>query len=108
MTLFPTNPIGPQCARARRSDPETSHEAARKVEKSGKAETHRKIILKCVREYEGRTSAEIAWILDMDRHAVARRLPELEKSGQVRKGETRKSFTNGSMMVTWYPTEDKR
>ena len=95
-TLF----TGP--ATARKSDPDTSHEAARRFEQSGKAEIQRKKVFRGVVDFPGRTSAELSPLVGLDRYAVARRLPELEKSGSVRKGQPRICSAHGTAAVTWW------
>ena len=87
--------------RARSTDPETSHEAAEAIKASGALATHQGIVLKAVRAFPGLTSAELAIHCGLERHEVARRLPELEVARQVRKGEPR-AF-RGRKGVTWYP-----
>jgi len=109
-TLFdnPTPANGLQCvANARRSDPGTSHEAARKIESSGRADAHRRVCLNWVRQHPGRTSAEIAQSVGLDRHQAARRLPDLRRSGKVRSDEPRRICTvTGGRSMTWWPVGD--
>ncbi len=90
-------------ALARRTDPETSKIAARRIESKGKADAHRRKILAAVKTWPGKTSAELAPLAGMDRHAAARRLPELEASSYVRKGKPRVCGQNGTAAVTWWP-----
>ena len=47
------------------------------------------------------TSAEIAKTSELDRHAVARRLPELMKEGRVRKCGARTCMVSGLKAETW-------
>ena len=93
-------------ARARRSDPPTSHEAAYRVESSGVAARQAKQILEHLRHHPGLTSAELAEASDYyDRYQTARRLPELQFAGLVDKGEIRVCGVSGKRAVTWWPTE---
>lgn len=95
--------------RVRRTDPETSHEAARHVEQSGQAAAHAALVLNAVRTWPGRTSAElaenirVAWKVDWPnvRHEVARRLPELVSAGHVRRSTPRKCEATGRRSMTW-------
>lgn len=64
--------------RARRSDPETSQEAAGKVRQF--AANHYNRIAAALRESPG-TYTEIADRCGLERHAVARRLPEMAHLG---------------------------
>lgn len=91
-------------ASARRTDPRSSHVAAIRAELSH-AGRHRQICLNEVLKHHGQTSAEIALQVGLDRHQVARRLPELEKGGLVRKGLQRECKAKGSRAVTWWPAE---
>ena len=98
----PSAQLPPHC-RSRRDDPESSRLAGASHEASGKAGSHRAIIAEALARWRGRTSAELAWLIDLDRHEVARRLPELERAGVARKGAVRKCEQNGSQAVTWWP-----
>ena len=70
-------------ARARRSDPETSQRAASRVERF--AGGHFAAIVAALKHIGAGTYREIADEADMERHAVARRLKELETAGLVRR-----------------------
>ena len=87
--------------KARRDDPETSHEAARDAEP--KAQTQRNAVLAEVIRQPGQTAVEIARSIDMDRYAVSRRLPELRDGGLVGTGVIRRCRVNRSNMLTWWP-----
>lgn len=89
-------------ARARRTDPRTSHEAAREAEANGRAATHRAICLEEVRKNPGRTAAEIAAATGMERHVPSRRLPELREAGFVKNVEIRVCRVTGRNSMTWY------
>lgn len=68
--------------RARRDDPVTSHEAAERVPEFENA--HYAKILSCLRAFGcAVTYEEIADRTGLEKHAVARRLPELAKLGRV-------------------------
>lgn len=67
--------------RARRSDPTTSHAAAARAERF--AGGHYRLILNALGQGPG-TFKEIAQRSGLERHAVARRLPELEEAAKVR------------------------
>lgn len=91
----------PQAA-ARRTDPETSHEAARDVEACGSAAAHRAIIAKAVREHPGHTSDELPDLCGLDFAQVHKRMKEIETIGLIRRGDRRPN-TNGRRAVTWWP-----
>lgn len=89
-------------------DPQTSIEAARDFAQSGKCETHRQMCLEAVRRCPGGTHSEIATVTALDWLQVARRLPELERAGLVRKGEPRTCAVKGSKCCTWWLKEGDR
>lgn len=86
--------------RARRDDPITSHEAAEALRASGALGRQQLEVLAAVRRWPGLTSLELGARMEINRWAVARRLPELEPV-YVHKGEPR--VVNGRRHVTWYP-----
>jgi hypothetical protein len=93
--------------KARRTDPVTSHMTAEKVEESGGADTQRKMCLRYVRNHPGRTSAEIAAALYIDRYTPSRRLPELRDAGRVYNGRRRVCSVTGNLSLTWRPKKRK-
>ncbi len=93
-------------ARARKTDPRTSHEAAREAEASGRAATHREICFKEVIQNPGCTAAEIAAATGLERHVPSRRLPELRDAGLVRNAEIRLCRVTGRNSMTWYFREE--
>lgn len=88
--------------RARRRDPSTSHLAALEVTESGRASEQAAVVLDVVSRYPGLCSVEMTGYCDLERHQIARRLPELERDGLVRKGAPRTPL-GGRPGVTWYP-----
>lgn len=87
--------------RARRDDPETSHEAADWVRRSGVLRGHQQLVLGAVRKHPGATYLEIATASGLDRHAVARRLKELEPF-HVKRGEIVRR-PGQRPLLTWWP-----
>lgn len=87
---------------ARDSDPESSHEAAREITQSGARMRQLEIVLNAVRERPGCTSLELSTRIRLDRYAVARRLPELESAGLIRRGEIRLCSVGERKGITWY------
>lgn len=86
--------------RARHLDPSTSHEAAAAIAASGDLGRQQLAVLEAVRRWPGLTSLELGARMEINRWAVARRLPELEGE-HVRKGEPR--IVNGRRHLTWWP-----
>lgn len=90
---------------SRAADPATSKAAADSAAASGRASSQREAVLAAVRAAPGRTSDELAAGMGVGRHMVARRLPELERLGLVRRGEARASRVGGRAGLTWWPAE---
>lgn len=86
--------------RARRNDPATSHLAAERVKASGALRSHQVAIWSALRRRPGMTYTEIAEATGIERHAVARRLKELEPIW-IKRGEPRSC--GGRPMTTWWP-----
>lgn len=93
----------PLLARSRRTDPETSHINAAKIESSGKAESHRRMIREYVFKHPGKTAGEIAKALGFPKNdTVTKRVKEIP---QIRYGEKRVCSVNGTKMQTLHPVE---
>lgn len=87
---------------ARSTDPGTSHAAAESVTKSGVRARQQRQVLDALRQWPGCTSAELAQRANIDRYAVARRLPELVPTFAVQ-GPARRCAISGRPAVTWRP-----
>ncbi|HDS1649035.1 TPA: winged helix-turn-helix domain-containing protein [Stenotrophomonas maltophilia] len=89
---------------ARYTDPSSSHEAAAHMVSSGAQAVQQSQASSAVRKYPGLTSLELARATGLDRFMLARRLPEIEKQGLIRRGMVRKcSASNGRSGCTWFP-----
>ena len=95
-------------AQARKNDPETSKLAAEEIESSGKAESHRQMVLDAITLHElkyphgvGPTFGELAEVIGLDRVEVMRRLNDLAKDGKVIKAAARKCAIAGTSCSTW-------
>jgi len=88
---------------ARNTDPDTSHEAARDLVESGAQAQQQALVAAAVHKHPGLTSRELAFSAGLDRHMVARRLPELEADGQVVHGTPRECSHSGKRCQTWLP-----
>ena len=90
---------------ARRTDPETSKEAAERI-KPHLGELHR-WAQSCVQEAPGLTQRELgAKFCATDPRRIGRRLNECELLGLVKRGVARKCSISGRMADTWYPTTE--
>ena len=89
----------------RRADPDTSRQAAAEVVKTGIASSQRERLLATLIEYPNMTTAELARLAHMDRHAAGRRMPELVKRDLATATGTRKCGINGTMAQTYKAIE---
>ena len=105
LQLFGDTDCIPTVARARHTDPATSHAAAAQTEASGVAESRRAKILASLKNYPGQMYRELAKAVKLDPVECMRRLNDLERASLVRKGKARictadKSFANACS--TWH------
>lgn len=82
-------------------DPASSHIAAREITKSGVRGRQKCAVLEAVKCWPYHTSAELAREFNLDRHLVARRLPDLMHDGLVEQGPMRSCGVTGRKAVTW-------
>lgn len=87
---------------ARSTDPESSQDAAEATTRSGRAAGQRRAVLAALCVEDGATSAELAERMNVSRYMPARRLPELERLGYVRRGEARICAAHGTKALTWW------
>jgi hypothetical protein len=85
---------------ARRSDPESSHLAAREVTDSGRREGQCLGVLALLKKHPLSTSLELAKY-GYDRHTIARRLPQLEEAGLVSRRTARTCNVGNRKALTW-------
>lgn len=84
-------------ARARNTDPESSHEAAESFEKVA-AGQQRQQVIDAVYKWPGKTSKELAALDgELDRVQFARRLPECEDMGEIHR------VKEGRKELRWFP-----
>jgi DNA-binding transcriptional ArsR family regulator len=88
-------------ARARNTDPVTSHIAAATVERTGVASTQRAQILHYVAHHPDLTASEIAEGLGIERIIPGKRLPELRDAGYLVNGAERTCRVRGTKCMTW-------
>lgn len=93
--------MAPQTPIARRTDPESSKAAAEDITESGLRAHQQAEVLRLVRAHPKHTSLELAQHGSLDRYAIARRLPELERAGLVRRGEIRPCSVGARPALTW-------
>lgn len=92
-------------AKARRTDPATSHEAAAKMNQGGAA-YQRERVCDLVYQHPGATAHELAELSDLDSVQISRRLPEIEEVEPRRqRGCCCPKCLNGrpAKMQTWWP-----
>ncbi len=88
---------------SRRTDPESSHAAALHITRTGKRGAQQDQAAAAVRHYPAHTSFELALLTDLDRYMLARRLPECETAGRVRRGRMRHCTVTGRLAMEWLP-----
>lgn len=88
---------------ARSTDPSTSHEAAIRMVASGKQRAQQARTEEAVKRYPGQSSLHLAALTGLDRHMIARRLPELEKEGRVWRGPKAPCPSGTGSACTWWP-----
>jgi predicted ArsR family transcriptional regulator len=88
---------------ARSTDADSSHAAACEMVESGAYAAQMERVLALVRASPGSTSDELAQAGGLARHAAARRLPDLEKRGAIKRGPLRASKVTGRKGLTWWP-----
>lgn len=101
-TLFELNePLQPWQggAKARRTDPQSSHDAAKRQDASGLTASHEALVLELVREFPGRTSKQLSEKTELDRHEVARRLSGLKNR---KPSLVRADVPEGGGELRWY------
>ena len=89
---------------ARATDPESSHLAAEEITASGKRQEQIGLAITAVRDHPGNTSMELSELTGLDRYMLARRLPDAETAGAIRRGEQRVCQVSNRRALTWYPT----
>lgn len=86
-------------ARARSSDPESSHAAAQRMNDTGTTATHTQRAIDAVWKWPGRSSKELAKLDGtLDRHEFGRRLPDAEAIGEVHRRKV-----EGKRDLAWFP-----
>ncbi len=90
---------------AHRGDPQTSYEAAEHLTRSGRLGAQQRAVLEALHQCDGATHAELGAFMGLHWLTPARRLPELERAGFVRKGEPRICTIKGSKCCTWWIAE---
>jgi hypothetical protein len=87
----------------RRTDPHTSELAAASHTASGARASQQRAAAAAVARFPGRTSRELSVLAGLDRHELARRLPECEVGRAVFKGGARSCRESGRLAITWWP-----
>ncbi len=82
---------------SRSTDPASSHAAAAQHVASGAHASQKQQVLAALRSWPGSTSKELAARAGLGRFVAARRLPDLEKAGEVR----RERYADGRECRWW-------
>lgn len=94
-------------ATARHQSPETSHQAALRLELSGDRKSHDDIVLAAIARHPGRTGWELSRITGLMITSVRPRLTGLFHDGKLTQGPARKCEVMGSPQRTWYAVEEQ-
>lgn len=100
-------PRRPIARRMAKRGQETSLAAAFEHVACGEHRRQSIVVLLAVQASPGLTSLQLSKRCDCDRQAVARRLPELEKDGYIRRGDKVTDDT-GRKAISWWPVEAGR
>ncbi len=87
---------------SRSMDAVGSFQAGARTHKTGVGSRKRLAVYHALRSNQGATSAELAKTAGLDRHDVARRLPELARAGWIVRGRRRRCSVTGVECVTWF------
>lgn len=87
----------------RRTDPHTSELAAEAYTASGARASQQRAAAAAVARFPGKTSRELSALAGLDRHELARRLPECEVGRSVYRGSSRSCRESGRLAITWWP-----
>jgi len=91
---------------AHSGDPISSYRAGDRALRSGKLKGQMRAVLSALQQNPGLTSAELAMVMDCDRHQPARRLANLERSGLVRRGRLKMCQVCQTLCLSWWPIEN--
>lgn len=94
-------------ATARRNSPETSHQAALRLEMSGKRKRYDAIVLDAVARHPGLTGWELSRVTGLMITSVRPRLTGLFHDGKLTQGPARKCDVMHSPQRTWYAVEEQ-
>jgi DNA-binding MarR family transcriptional regulator len=86
---------------AHKRDPLTSFAAGERFVRSGQLRGQMLLVLLALRKWPNKTSAELARLAGLDRHAIARRLPNLAERGLTIRGPERMCSVCHCPCVTW-------
>lgn len=84
---------------ARRTDPDTSHDAASRVSEFQSSHQHR--VLAAIQDLGEATVDEIARKCGIPAHAVGKRIPELERLGQIVATGAERPGDSGRLQRIW-------
>ena len=98
----PVEPFPNRQPIAASADPASSHIAAQQLTANGARGRQKRLVLDALRVFvKPPTSAELAHVAKLDRHLVARRLPDLKADGFVEQRDMRTCTVTGHRAVTW-------
>jgi hypothetical protein len=90
---------------ARATDPETSHEAAEHVTRTGVRAEQQAKCFAAIRTFPGHTMQELGELTGICRFELGRRVSECERAGLVRRLPKRTCTVTGRSAEPWAPVE---
>lgn len=94
-----------QTPAARATDPNSSHDTADEITRSGLRAEQQALTLAAIRAFPGNTMQELAELTGHSRYMLGRRVSECETAGAVRRGQKRKCTVTGRSAEPWWPVE---
>lgn len=99
--FFCSGPTRAVLGLARRRDPGTSHDAALRVKEFQASHQHR--VLAAIQDLREATVDEIARQCEIPAHSVGKRIPELERAGQIVATGAERPGDSGRLQRVWRP-----
>lgn len=93
---------------SRRTDPSSSYRAEEEINRDGTRAKQQIEVLELIKRFPGYTTLELSRHSLLDRYQIARRAPELEGVGLVKRVKNaRLCLISRKLACTWYPVGDR-
>lgn len=94
---------GVETPAARTTDPESSHDAAEHITRSGQRAQQQAVTAAAIKAFPDHTMQELAELTGHDRYMLGRRVSECETAGLVKRGLKRVCRVTGRNAEPWMP-----